>query len=114
MGYTQLLMIAYLAVLVHRCQFASGRENGMKTPLHGFGYSFVNAYSKGPQQCGPLVLNVQFPRLSNRWRTQLIAALGAGISAFGARPEPIIATARISTTAPGDNSALVPTALHAG
>ena len=43
-----------------------------------------------------------------------VGALGFGISALGARPEPIIATARISTTAPGASSALVPTALHAG
>lgn len=42
------------------------------------------------------------------------AALGFGLSALGARPDPIIAIARISTTAPGDSSALVPTALHAG
>ena len=39
---------------------------------------------------------------------------GFGIRAFAARPEPMIASARISIGASTENSAVVPTAVHAG
>lgn len=39
---------------------------------------------------------------------------GFGISALAARPEPMIASARNSIGASAENSAVVPTAVHAG
>ena len=56
----------------------------------------------------------QAPRIPNGARSYGARRAGAAMSAFGRRPDPTTATARISTGAPDCSSAVTPTALQAG